>query len=210
MIPLCARADLYAFGLPRGAVPNPGRLAAGVSVATNAIALGEHGFAADDPVSFRAEAGGALPAPIVDGTTYFAKPLTDSAFSVSATVGGAVIDLVNAGLRVIVIAPLPIDAAIAWAGEIIANECPAHVLPFVAPVPEIVRMTAAELAAGKLGLVRGAVSKTLAQTVDAAQKRIARWALGVPIRGENAPGPASLATSGATVDRRGWSRFGAL
>jgi hypothetical protein len=45
---------------------------------------------------------------------------------------------------------------------------------------------------------------------DDAEKRIARWAAGIPVR--NAPGqtPAGLAAS-ATVpyrDRRGWSRYG--
>ena len=89
---------------------------------------------------------------------------------------------------------------------------PAHLIPLADPVAEIVRFTCAELAAGKLALRTGAQSKSLGEIVDAATKRMARWAAGATIRGDNAPGPASVATS-ATVpfrDARGWNQFGGI
>jgi hypothetical protein len=184
-----------------------------VSTAASTLAIDGHGFATDDPVSFRAEAGGSLPAPLAAGTAYFAKPTTDDAFQVAATAGGAAITLTTAGARVIAIAPLPIASAIAWASRLVDDMLPAHLVPMVAPnIPEIVRMTVAELAAGKLLGRTGSASKSLAEMVDAARKRLERWGKGVPIRGENVPVAANLAASASVpyTDPRGWSRFGGL
>jgi hypothetical protein len=108
-----------------------------------------------------------------------------------------------------VIAPVPVDAAIAWADRMIDQSVP-HLVPFTDPVPDIVRMTSAELAAGKLLAMRGAASKSLTDMVAGAQRLLSRWAKGAPIRDANATASANLATS-ATVpylDRRGYSRFG--
>ncbi len=211
--PYSTIADLYAFGLPRGALPNPGRLAASVLASTDAFTLDEHGLALDDPITLRAEtAGGALPTPLVAATTYYAVPVTSSTFKVSATAGGAVIPLTSDGVRVIVISPAPHAAAISWADRLIDEMTPGHLVPFTVPVPDIVRMTSAELAAGKLLAMRGAASKPLADMVDAAQKRIARWAKGVPIRDAAATATANAAVS-ATVpylDSRGWRQFGGI
>lgn len=208
----CSAADLYAFGLPRGALPNPGRLVASVSTAASTLAIDGHGFAADDPVSFRAEAGGSLPAPLVAGTAYFAKPTTDDAFQVAATAGGAAITLTTVGARIVAIAPLPIASAIAWASRLVDDMLPAHLVPLVAPIHELVRMTAAELAVGKLLGRTGSASKSLAEMVDAARKRLERWAKGVPLRGENVPLATNLAASASVPyrDPRGWGRFGGL
>lgn len=211
MTAYCAPSDLYSFGLPRGAVPNPGRLADETSASANTISLDVHGFVLNDPVSFRAEAGGTLPAPLAAGSTYYAIPVTDSTFSVAATEGGAVIDLTTAGTRVLVIAPLPIDASIAWASRIIDDMLPAHAVPLEEPIHELVRMTAAELAAHKLTTGKGS-SKSLGEMVDAARKRLERWAQGIPLRGPDVPTATNLASAAAVpyVDSRGWSRYGGL
>lgn len=208
--PYSTEADLYAHGLPRGALPNPGRLAASVLASTDAFTLDGHGLAADDPVSFRAEANGSLPAPLAAGTTYYAVPVTASTFKVAAAAGGAAVNLTTDGVRVVVITPPPIAESIAWADRIIDEMAPGHLVPFTDPVPDIIRMTSAELAAGKLLAMRGAASKSIADMVDAAHKRIARWARGVPVRDANATASANTAVS-ATVpyqDRRGWRRYG--
>lgn len=211
MVDYCAASDLYAHGFPRGSVPNPGRLIDSADTSANTLALDQHGFSLNDPVSFRAEAGGSLPAPLVAGTTYFAKPSSDDVFQVTATEDGTAIDLSSAGENFIAIAALPVGSAITWASQVIDDMLPAHVVPLDADaIPEIVRMTCAELAAGKLAARAGAQSKSLTEIVDAASKRLARWGKGVPIRGAVVPPSASLAAS-ATVpfrDRRGWNRFG--
>jgi hypothetical protein len=194
-------------------LPNAARLAGTVSVPGNWIGIDGHGFATNDTVLFRAEAGGTLPAPLVDGQEYYAIRLTDGRFQVATAVNGAAVDLTTTGSRVLVIAPLPIASAIVWSSSVIDDMLPAHVVPLALPIPEIVKITAAELACGKLGTFTGAKSATLTELVDSARKRLERWAKGVPVRGVNAPiAPANLAGS-ATVphlDARGWARYGGL
>jgi hypothetical protein len=210
----CARADVYAVGVPRGAIPNEGRLALSVDTTANTFALGDHAFATDDPVHFRAEMGGSLPAPLVAGVTYFAIATTDDTFQVAATAGGSAIDLTTAGAEILVIAPLPIDRWIEWGKEVINQAIPAHAVPLEAPYPPIIVMTNAELAAAKGGYFSGGTSKSLADMIVMVQARLETWAKGVPLRGENtAPEErTNLATSltAPPYDRRGWSRFGAL
>lgn len=212
MAAYCAPADLYANGLPRGAVANPGRLAASALAATNAFTLDVHGFDAGDPVALRAEAGGALPAPLAEGVTYYAAPLSESTFALSATPGGAALDLTTDGVRVVVIAPLPVAQAIEWASRIVDDMLPAHVVPLEAPYPEIVVMTTAELAAGKLVARSGGASVSLSSIVDAATARVARWAKGVPVRGDHSPPRAGLAARASIPysDPTDWNRFGGL
>jgi hypothetical protein len=210
----CARADVYAFGVPRGAIPNEGRLALSVDTTADTFALGDHSFATGDPVHFRAEMGGSLPAPLVAGVVYYAIATTDDTFQVSATVGGAAINLTTAGSEILVIAPLPIDQAIAYGARVIEQALVAHAVPLTAPYPELVVMTNAELAAGKLGYFSGGTSKSLADMIVVAQTRLDTWAKGVPVRGANtAPEERTNLAASLTapaVDSRGWSRHGAL
>lgn len=208
----CDPSDLFDYGMPRGAVPNPGRLLDTVNASTDACALDVHGFAADDPVMFRAEAGGSLPAPLAEGTTYYAIPVDESHFKVAATAGGAAIDLTTAGENVLAISPLPVAAAIVWASRFIDDMLPAHVVPLTAPYPPRIVSVCAELAAAKLATRGGFVSKALADVRDGAVKALERWAKNVEIRGENAPQPAQGAASASVPydDSRGWGRFGGL
>jgi hypothetical protein len=210
----CTPEDLYSYGLQRGALANPGRLAPSASAATNAFMLDQHGFPLNEPLTLRAEGGGALPAPLVAGVTYYAIPLNESSFSVAATVGGAAIDLTTNGVRVVVGTQLPFAAAIAFGAALIDDMLPAHIVPLVAPYPPIVVMTNAELAIGKLTAGTGNGSKSIGEMVDVARKRLERWAAGVPLRGANVPPAANLAaTAVATAparDCRGWRRWGTL
>lgn len=205
-------ADLYAYGLPRGSAPNPGRLAAAINSTTNAITLRDHGFAADDPITLRAEAGGSLPSPLAANTTYYALPLTADTLQLAATAGGAAIDLTTTGSRVLLISPLPTAAAIAWASAVIDDMLPAHVVPLSEPYPPIVVTTCAELAAAKLLGMQGVGVKSLGDLITMAQKRLERWSKNAPIRGENAPANAQVAASASVPysDPRGWNRYGGL
>jgi hypothetical protein len=208
----CTPADLHAFGLPRGSIPNQGRPLASVSTTADTLTQDVHGLAEDDAFYLRVEAGGTMPGGLVEGTKYYAKPIDEFTFQARATAGGAAINLTSTGdpERVMVIVPLPVESWIRWASRIVEEMLPAHVVPLVSPYPEIVVMTVAELAAGK-GLGFGGVSsRTLTKAVDDAEKRLARWAAGIPVR--NAPDqvPAGLAVSYAAPyrDLRGWSRYG--
>ncbi len=216
MASYCSESDLYDFGIPRGGIPNPGRLAADppANATTDAVELDVHGFVADDPVSFRAEAGGSLPSPLVAGVAYYAKPVGESYFQVAAAPGGAAIDLTTAGSGVLVLAPLPIAAAIEFASALIDDMIPAHAVPLQEPYPPIVVMTCAELAAAKLAARSGTASVSLSATADAARKRLERWAQGIPLRGTGASAqtPTNLAQSATAplLDTRGWARWGGI
>ncbi len=212
VVAYCDDSDLYLYGLPRGAAAAEGRLVGEVDTAADTIELNAHGFTGDEPIAFRAEAGGSLPSPLVAGTTYYAAPVDEWLFQVAASAGGAALNLTTAGANVVVITPLPREAAREWATAVIDDMLPAHLVPLSAPYPPIVRMTCAELANAKLGF--SPAQKALTDIADAAQARLKRWASGVPIRGEDAPAPANLAAAGAVAvgaaDTRGWRRWGGI
>ena len=63
---------------------------------TDRCTLTAHGRAANDPVSFQTT--GAMPNPLVAGTTYYVKTVVDAnTITLSATAGGALIDLTTDG-----------------------------------------------------------------------------------------------------------------
>lgn len=68
-----------------------------VVAATDLFTLANHGFVAGDTVRFRSDT--TLPAGVTANTTYFviASGLTTNAFKVSATLGGATIDVTDTG-----------------------------------------------------------------------------------------------------------------
>jgi len=181
-----------------------------VSVDTNSFELEGHGLGANASVSFRAEAGGSLTSPLVAGTRYYALVVDDDHFQVSLTSGGAAVDLLTTGSRVLLITPLPIDAKIEYASELIQDLIPSALLPLVQPYPRIVVMTCAELAAGALGYYAGEVSKSMSELLDLARKRLDRWSKGVPIRGTNAPVSAGLSmfSSRAARESGGYGGIG--
>lgn len=204
----CTRGDLYDSGLPRGALPNPGRVVASVDVANDLMTLEGHGLETDDVVVFRAEAGGTLPSPLVAGVSYYAIAVTDSTFKVSATEGGSAIDLTSAGSSVVAVTQLPFDRAIVWASAIVDNFLPSHVVPLEAPYPEIVVQVVADLAIARLSRqTGGASSDFVTAKLAEAQRILDRWGKQLaPIRGENAPTAANLAVTGVgSTDPRGWA-----
>ena len=214
MLRYCEPSDVYAVGLPRGSVPNPGRLVHEVDIDNDVIVLNEHGFQTDDPVYFEADevAGGSLPGPLTGSTTYYAVAVSSSSFSVSPAVGGAALNLITTGSNVYVYAPLPMDQNIEKASELVSDMLPAHILPLTAPFPRIIVFTTAQIAAECLSNLQGVRSETLSQTVDMAHKRLSQWAKGIPLKGEDRPPQANLAVtaSGRAQDALGWLRDGTL
>lgn len=204
----CTVSDLSSYGLQPGALSNPARHVYSVTAGTDVITADNHGLSDGDEVTFRVDAvGGSLPSPLVAGDTYYVIRVTDSRFSVSSTPGGSAIDLTTAGENVLVASPINYIAAIEFGSEVINNSLPAHIVPIdESAIPTIVRMTCAELAIGKLMSKYGSAPATLSAAVDAAQKRIERWAKGVPVRGVNSPPRAQLsrAATAPYVDAKGW------
>lgn len=216
MVDLCEPRDLWDNGLPRGAVANPGRPAARIDPAADTITINEHNFFDGDTVRLRPAAGGSMPGGVVEGQSYFVKVVDDARFQLEVAEGAGAVDIQTAGLSVIVVAPVNYTAACAWASGVICDMVPAHAVPFLDPVPPILRTTAAELAARKIMNVTGSGEPvSLTAMADAAFKRVERWATGVPIRDANATEAANLAasstsTSAAAADPRGWGRYGGL
>lgn len=56
-----------------------------------------HGFVTDDPVQVEADPDNALPAPLLDNTTYFVRDQTAFTFKLAATAGGPAINITTAG-----------------------------------------------------------------------------------------------------------------
>jgi len=212
----CDRSDLYAYGLPRGSTPNPGRLVAAVDTASDTLTLAEHGLSDGDTFMLRPEGVGVMASPLVANTKYFAVETSDDTWKVAATDGGAVINLTTAGERMVLVVPLQIPAAIRWASSMLDQFLPAHAVPLPGdPIPEVLRAVCAELAAGKLTRLMGRNSKTITTMVDDAGKLVARWGKGVPIRGENAPSAETRtnlarAATAPFRDPSGWNQNGGI
>ncbi len=211
----CSPADLYRYGLPRGSLPNPGRLVTAADASANLIELDGHGFADDDELRVRVEdgvAGSALPGGLAEGTSYYAIPVSESTFKIAAAPGGAAIDLSSAGSNFFVWAPLPITSAIRAGAARINDLLPAHVVPLSAPYPEsVVRMNAL-LAIEYLLQYTGGANPGLAAMIADQKTDLLRWAAGVPLRGDIVPPAANLAASAkGLADPRGWTpRDGSL
>jgi len=206
----CLAADLYLYGLPRGALASPGRLVDSVSVSGDTFELDAHGFETDAELQFRTAGGGGLPSPVAEGTSYYAIPSSDWAFQIAASEGGAAINLTTTGTTFLVLAPMPVTAAIAKASRMIDDMLPAHVIPLEDPVADIIRMTTAELAAADLLARTGGQSVSLTTIYDAARKRVERWARNAPVRGENAPPTAQRSARTSTTTASPWRTYGGI
>ena len=203
----CTEPDLYDYGLPRGSLPNPGRIVAAIEADTEILTLDGHGFRDDAELLFRAEAGGSLPSPLVAGTTYYAIVLTSATFQVSATAGGSAINLTTVGSNVVISTPLSFITAIEWASALVDDMLVAHEVSLTAPYPKTVVAVTADLAIWRLmmqtqGLDRDAIADKLEQS----QKTLNRWQKGIPVRGTVVPRSANLAITSSVsgTDPRGW------
>lgn len=216
-------ADMVAFGAPRGATPNPGRHLA--SAVSSTCVLDQHDFQTGDAILFTPAGDGAMPAGLSAGVTYYAERTSEHSFKVRATAGGASITWTDAEDPLMVVAPLDRDSFIEWADRMIDEMVPGQAVPFddvaLYPdgVPAVIRMTSAELASGKMLAQSGSASRSLADTVDAAGKRLERWAKGLPVRGTpdatrtNLPvsaAPVTAANATAQSDPRGWRQWGGI
>jgi hypothetical protein len=203
----CTEADLYDYGLPRGSLPNPGRLVADVEADTEILTLDGHGFRTDSELLLRAEAGGSLPSPLVAGTTYYAIVLTSSTFQLSATAGGSAINLTSAGSNIVVTVGLPFTTVIQWASATVDDFLVGHEVPLTAPYPLTVVNATAQLAITKLeAQTQGLDRQVILDKLEQVQMMLQRWAKGIPVRGNVVPTSANLAivSTVSGTDPRGW------
>jgi hypothetical protein len=205
----CALADVQAF-LPAGGLPNSARVATSNYTLSNALECQGHGLALNAAVVLRAEAGGSLPAPLTAGATYYAIPIDEAHFALSATSSGGPITLTADGANFVFTSPLPFDAWMEWGARQVDSFLPMHVIPLTAtPYPEIVVTANAELAAYRGLQATGGSDIDLGARIDAVGARLTRWAKTIPIRGTTVqvqqPSNLALTKSCGAYDPRGWS-----
>jgi hypothetical protein len=195
--------------LPSGGLPNAARVAT-ANATGDYIECDQHGLIDDQEVSFRAETGGTLPAPLVEGTTYYVIEVSTSRFQVSATEGGAAVPLTTAGENFVFWADLPWSAWMDAAARDCDSFLPAHVVPVVAPYPQILVTANAELAALRGLMATGGATIDYGAKLDTIQTRLTRWSKALPVRGDSrsvtSPVNLAITASAATTDARGWLR----
>lgn len=205
---IATRRDLYDLALPPGTLGPRGRLLSTALASTNVCELDEHGFETDDPIRFRATAGGALPAPLAEGVTFYAERVSDSAFKVRASAGGAPIDFTTDGASVVVFRDweATIDRLLERFTAMVVGMTPAHAIPSAPPYPIEMVAAVCELTAYRLQLMTGTVSGTMREVEIGARKALERYAAGVPVRDTSAPTATNLAVAVAasSSDPRGW------
>jgi hypothetical protein len=203
----CAQSDVMAF-LPSGGLPNPARVATG-SAAGDYLECDGHGLVADAEVVVRVEMGGSLPAPLAEGVTYYAIPLSSSRFKLAATPGGTAIALTTDGSNFVFASPLPWSQWIDWGARQVDSFLPEHVTPLVVPYPEIVVTANAELAAMRGLQATAGASIDLGARIDLIGLRLTRWAKSVPIRGvevqRHQPSTLAITATAGAYDPRGWA-----
>jgi hypothetical protein len=206
---LCTAADVY-NKLPPGSIRPVGRLVDSVSVAANTLTLADHGLADDDPVTLRADAGGAMPGGLSAGTTYYAIVVDDATFGLSAAVGGAAINITTTGTNVILVRPVPMAKWIEDASAIVEQTVLAHVHPITGTVPVVIADYAASLAAQRALIWVGGATVDIERMILQTQKLAEQWAKGRPVLGAATLTSANRTTSVsiATADPRGWVRGG--
>ena len=199
--------DLYTYGLRRGILSNEGRSVASSLASTNVLTLDQHLFETNDAVTLRAIEGGTLSSPLVAGTVYFVIRLTDSTFSLAASVDGAAIDLTTNGDEMIVSAELPVDDLLEAYSRFVDDFVP-HAVPLVSPYPVTVVRVVCELTAAKLLSLSGQSSVSMTEAEVAAKAQLERWAKGLPVRDVAATMSTNLAVtaspSSTAGDPRGW------
>jgi hypothetical protein len=155
------------------------------------LTLDGHGLADDDPITFRAEAGGTLPSPLVAGTTYYAIALTDSTFQVAATLGGSAVNLTTTGSNTVLVVQPPWTRWIEEESAIIECSCPSHVVPFDVVPPIVTRLTSLLVASRALSWA-GKSDETVQAQLDRAEKIFDGWKKGQAIRGSVEPASAQV------------------
>jgi|GEM_PF-6483933 len=69
-----------------------------------------HDFILNTPVQVSVSGGGALPAPLVAGTTYYVRDSATDTFNLSATIDGAAINITSVGTGAFVVTDLALDS----------------------------------------------------------------------------------------------------
>lgn len=203
----CTQSNAYDW-IPPGTGQDVALLVSRVNTTTETLTVNGHGLADDDPVQFRAEAGGTLPTGIVEGTTYYAIVITDSTFQIATAAGGSAVNLGGTATNLLMIAPHPWTRWIEEESATLDCSLPEHVVPLT-ETPAIVRKYVGAMVAKRACIRSGKSSAALdGELRDFIRPELALWRKGIPILGATVPEAAGLATYGGSTtetDPRGWT-----
>lgn len=206
-----SRSDV-AKRLPPGALGSDAGLVASCLAGTDVITYDGHGFETDDVVKLRAIEDGTLSAPLVAGTSYYVIRTDNAHFQLAATAGGSAINITSDGVSMIVSRDPNYDEIIEFYSRWADSFLPAHLVPFTAPIPVLVKGIVADLAAKRLLNTAGQDSAVLNTAELAAKAQLERFAKnGLNVRDANATASSNKAitsTLTSTADSRGWCPSG--
>lgn len=149
-------SDLRKHGLPPGVLAQQALPVAGVDTSADSLEVADHGCEAGAPVVLSVDPGSTLPSPLAAGTVYYAKPVVGrpDRLQLSATVGGAAVNLTTAGAGTFSVLCDISEArsleARRFASRQVDSYMPSEAVPFSAPYPAQAIAYAAQLAARKL------------------------------------------------------------
>jgi len=203
----CSRGDVTAR-LPPGTVVSPAGMLASCLASTDVLTYDGHGLETDDEVTVRAASAGTLSAPLVAGTVYYAIRLTNSAFKLAASAGGAALNITSDGVEMIVTREPKFDDTIEFVSRWADTFLPSHVVPLTAPIHTLVRGVVADVSAKRILNANGQDSAAVTAAELAGKAILERFAGGMPLRGGTAQVPSNLAITATSVssgsDPRGW------
>lgn len=84
--------------------------------ATDIFTIANHGYVANVGIKLQ-NSGGALPASLVAGTTYYVRDITTNTFKLSATPGGAAVNITTDGTGTNTVSGPPVGSIVSWSGE---------------------------------------------------------------------------------------------
>ncbi len=177
---------------------------------TSLITYDGHGLETNDPVTVRPVAvGGALPEPLVEGTTYYVRRLTNEAFELAEEVDGDAIIFFTDAVSMVVARDPDFDLWIEFYSRWIDISLPAHIVPLgvTEAVHPLIRGLCADLVAERMFNVSGQPSTEAMKAIEVATAaQLARFSAGVPLRGAPVSTSANRAVtlSTGTPDARGW------
>lgn len=203
----CSRGDVTAR-LPPGTVVSPAGMLASCLASTDVLTYDGHGLETDDEVTVRAASAGTLSAPLVAGTIYYAIRLTNAAFKLAASAGGAALNITSDGVEMVVTREPKFDDVIEFVSRWADTFLPAHVVPLTAPIHPLVRGVVADVSAKRILNANGQDSAAVTAAELAGKAILERHAAGMPLRGGTAQTPTNLAITATSVssgsDPRGW------
>lgn len=213
----CSPADVYALGVPPGALVCPARVVSAADPDSDRLEIEGHGLADGQAVTMVTDPGGSLPSPLDLLTVYFVRLVeigvgltSDSMIQLAATVGGAAIDLTDPGngsFRLAVGIGLSLEAEIEAQSRWFDSLITGHQVPLEDPIPQWVKSVVAKrTAASMVRQLRLGDMQSILDEAEHVTRDVLRMASsGLSLRDSAATPPANLAMGRSPQSSGAWS-----